>query len=455
MTPIAKETADALRQGLEADARGRRNGRQRSWPEPMGRAAFHGLAGEFVELAGPTTEADPHGLLVQFLACAGNVIGRGPGIVADGTFHPPTIWAVLLGESSKARKGTSWARVRQLYELVDEEWVRMRVCSGLSSGEGLVWQVRDQRVVRRKAKKAEEDDADEDGMVEEVADEGVVDKRLLVVEPEFAQPFKAMQRDGNTLAIALRCAWDNVPIGGLTKKDPTRADHHLISVIGHITAGEARRVISDVDIRSGLINRMLLCCVKRARELPYGGFVDEAPLNSLADDVRHAVRVAATLKGRLEHSDDTKRLWKDRYHDLSAPRPGALGDVVARSEAQVLRLSSIYALLDETAVVGTSHLEAAFAVWRYCEDSARYLFGERTGDRLADKFLAALRRRPGGLTRSELRDDIAGSDRPAERIEEALEVLELHELAHCTTEDDTGGRPAERWFATTELRAER
>jgi hypothetical protein len=448
--PLTGDQADAIRQGLKVDTGGRR--RRGRWPDPMGRQAFHGLAGEFVDLVAPTTEADQQGLLVQFLAAAGNVIGRGPGIVADGTFHPPNIWAVLIGESAKARKGTSWARNRQLFELVDDDWVRARVSSGLSSGEGLAWQVRDERIIRRKAKRGE--DGDEDGMVEEVADEGVVDKRLLVMETEFAQPFRAMQRDGNTLAIALRCAWDTTPIGGLTKKEPTRAHHHHITLVGHITAAEARRVISETDIRSGLVNRMLLCCVKRARELPAwgGGHLDSSQLAKLSDRVRHAVRVAQTLRGNMDASDEAKGLWEARYHRLTAPKPGSFGDAVARAEAQVLRLSSVYALLDEAAVVGTSHLEAALEVWRYCEDSARYVFGDRTGDRLADKFLAALRRRPGGMTRTELRDEISGSDVPVERIEEALEVLEAHQLAHCVEEKDTGGRPAERWFAATDRR---
>jgi len=35
----------------------------------------------------------------------------------------------------------------------------------------------------------------------------------------------------------------------------------------------------------------------------------------------------------------------------------------SRAEAQVLRLSAIYAVLDSTSIVGLPHLQAALAVW--------------------------------------------------------------------------------------------
>ena len=45
------------------------------WPEPLDEAAFHGLAGEFVRMVEPHTEADPNALLVQVLVSYGNAIG--------------------------------------------------------------------------------------------------------------------------------------------------------------------------------------------------------------------------------------------------------------------------------------------------------------------------------------------------------------------------------------------
>ena len=49
--------------------------------------------------------------------------------------------------------------------------------------------------------------------------------------------------------------------------------------------------------------------------------------------------------------------------------------MIARSEAQVIRLSLIYALLDSQDVITFPHLDAALAVWAYCEAWALRIFG--------------------------------------------------------------------------------
>src|SRR4029453_5539785 len=76
-----------------------------------------------------------------------------------------------------------------------------------------------------------------------------------------------------------------------------------------------------------------------------------------------------------------------------------VGAVLSRAEAQVLRLSVVYALLDKTAAIGVTHLGAALAVWEYCEDSAHLIFGARLGDPTADRILKA-RRNAGPQRRS-------------------------------------------------------
>ena len=106
----------------------------REWPAPLGREAVYGLAGEFVRLVGPETEADDASLLFSFLVTMGSIIGRGPYYQVGGDRHYTNLFAVLVGESAKARKGTSWGEVRRFVELLDECWCKQRVASGLSSG---------------------------------------------------------------------------------------------------------------------------------------------------------------------------------------------------------------------------------------------------------------------------------------------------------------------------------
>jgi hypothetical protein len=408
--------------------------------------AFHGLAGEFVRMIEPHTEADRHGLLMQYLSAAGNAIGRGPGMMADGAFHATVIDPVLVGVSAKSRKGTAWSRVRETMTIADPEWAATRTEGGLSTGEGLVYQVRDPQIERRKAKKDEA--ADEDGMVEEIADPGVSDKRFFVVETEFAQVFRVLQREGNTLSIALRRLWDFGEAGALTKRDRTRVTGGHVSVIGHCTVDELRSVVSEIDIANGLINRFIFCCVRRSKELPRGGFVRRDDLEDHGHRLGEAIRSARTLRGALDWTDEAGELWDARYHDLTADLLGRLGQATSRAEAQVLRTALIYAVLDGHSLIDVEHLEAALAVWDYAAASAGYVFGEATGDPLADKILRALRTIPAGLTRTQIRELIGGKT-PEQRIEVALGLLERHGLAVMAVETDTGGRPAERWQTTT------
>jgi hypothetical protein len=49
------------------------------------------------------------------LTAFGNVTGRNAFITADGSRHAMNLFAVLVGESSKARKGTAWQHVLQTW----------------------------------------------------------------------------------------------------------------------------------------------------------------------------------------------------------------------------------------------------------------------------------------------------------------------------------------------------
>lgn len=119
--------------------------------------------------------------------------------------------------------------------------------------------------------------------------------------------------------------------------------------------------------------------------------------------------------------------------------------MTARAEAQVLRLSLLYALLDRSAVVRVNHLRAALAVWDYAERSARYIFGDALGDPIADEILTALRGSDEGLSRSQIRD-LFLRHKGAGQVKGALWRLEDDGLARCEVRP-TGGRPEERWFA--------
>src|SRR5216683_7570071 len=81
-----------------------------SWPV-LDSDALHGLAGDFVRTIEPHSEADPVGVLVQFLVGVGSVIGRGPHFRAEADEHHLNLFAVLVGATSKGRKGTALGHV--------------------------------------------------------------------------------------------------------------------------------------------------------------------------------------------------------------------------------------------------------------------------------------------------------------------------------------------------------
>ena len=106
----------------------------------------------------------------------------------------------------------------------------------------------------------------------------------------------------------------------------------------------------------------------------------------------------AKKTGELRRDDKAQELWNEVYGELSEGRAGMLGAMLGRSEAQTMRLAMLYALLDCSNEIRVEHLNAALALWNYCESSAAYLFGDSMGDPVADAILGALRSRgPEGI----------------------------------------------------------
>ena len=442
--------------GIESSRRWSPRLRQQEapWPAPLSEEALYGLAGEIVRTIAPETEADPAGLLIQFLAGFGNLVGRNAYLQIGATRHYSNLFVGLVGQTAKSRKGTSWNEVFRLLSDVDPDWARDRkVPGGLSSGEGLIWAVRDAQEkapmpggegtsnLDAIAEKALENDADKP----RDEDQGVDDKRLLVVEAEFASTLRVMRRETNILSGVIRTAWDSGDLNNLTKNSPARATGAHISLIVQITQDELRRELTATDTANGFANRFLWCCVRRAQLLPFGGNVDPSALKKLVSKLRFAASFAQGVQ-HVWMSKRARRLWRHTYPSLAAEVPGLLGAVTSRAEAQVVRLAMIYALLDRSRFIQTCHLSAALAVWRYCEDSARYIFGDALGDPTADAILRELRRQQDGLTRNQIRE-LFSRNRPEVEISRALSFLLENGWVSCVQEQ-TGGRPSERWTAT-------
>ena len=402
------------------------------WPS-IDFAAFYGLPGDIVRAIEPHSEADPVGLLAQVLAMAGNLIGRGAYYQVESDRHHPNLFCVLVGDSGKGRKGTSWGRVKAIARVADPEWADDRIKSGLSSGEGLIYAVRDA---------VQQFDPKEGQFI--TVDPGTSDKRLLVVEPEFASALTVAERAGNTLSPLIRVAWDGNKLTTMTKNASLAASDPHISIIGHITSDELRARISRTDIANGFGNRFLLILARRSKKLPFGGDLSEAVIEELGERLNHVVHIVKNV-GPVSMTADAMEKWVEMYDRLSEGQGGLLGAITARSEAQVIRLALVHALLDGCAAIDVAHLQAAAALWDYAEASAAYVFGAMLGDPVADTIMQALRNAPGGISRAQI-SALFGRHQTGARINAALNLLQKNGAA-LPVKKQTNGRDAEIWVA--------
>lgn len=164
----------------------------------------------------------------------------------------------------------------------------------------------------------------------------------------------------------------------------------------------------------------------------------------LAERTKAIIQSARNV-GRVEFASEARPEWSRIYPKLSEGRPGLLGAITARSEAQTVRLATLYSLLDQSAEIRPEHLRAGLAAWHYCENSARFIFGESLGDQTSDEILNLLRATEEGMTRNDLTDHFKRNKRSGE-IGGALAALQALGLARVERRH-TSGRAAEVWKA--------
>jgi hypothetical protein len=392
-------------------------------------AAFHGLAGEIVRRIEPHSESDPAALLAQFLLAFGNTAGRAAHWLAEDTPHFTNEFAVVVGQSSVARKGTSLDRILALFAEADLFWSKNRISSGLVSGEGVVHAIRDAN-------------RNEQGGID---DEGASDKRLFVTESEFASVLSVFARKENTLSAILRNAWDSKTLRTLAKNVGEVASEPHVSLVAHITFDELKSRLAKEDLSNGVANRFNWICARRSKLLPHGGTLRAADCQDLTAQLSARLTLAKT-RGLVGFTPAAVKLWDSVYADLNQDRPGTLGHVTSRAPAHARRLALIYALLDGADAVDTPHLQAALAFWEYCHASAECIFGGLSA--LARDIHERLRLVfPSELDRTDLHH-ATGRNKPANEITRALAEISRYGLA-TNRKEQTAGAPRELWRAAT------
>lgn len=341
---------------------------------------------DIINITTQDSEVDPAAILFTFLSGFGAMVGSGAHVKIGETQHPSRINSVLVGASSRARKGTSEHPVRRILKAAQEyaKIPEINIAPGpLSSGEGLIYAVRD---------------AGMDGVK---PDPGIQDKRLWCIESEFANVFKAGKREGNTLSCIIRTAWDGGTIAPLTKNNKVCATDPHIAILGHITREELKQVLNATETWNGFANRFLWVCVRRHKLVPLPSSIDAAVINAIACELSEILSTARTHK-ELILTPLATALWSNEYPALTKDIPGRYGVITSRAEAHTMRLALICALLDGRDQIDSHHLKAAMAIWQYSSCSAKLLFGD--SDTTADmkKILHALEESP--MTTTALHD---------------------------------------------------
>ena len=372
------------------------------------------------------TEAHPAAVGLQFLVCVGNLVGRDLYTYVAETRHGMNEFAVIVGPTATGRKGDAGNLAMAAVADADEAWFANHT-GGLSSGEGLIYAVRDPVTARKK---------DEDVIV----DPGVADKRLLLLETEFSAVLKQFGRDKNILSNIVRQAWDGKHVlRSLVKQSPVRATGAHISLIGHATPEDLRAYLGDLDIANGVANRLLFAASERTQVVSSPLRLPDAVRQRLTDHVRGVLEYARVGR-HVPRTEAAERAWCRLYPVLSRPRPGLLGALLARGPAHMVRLSLIFATLMQAKRVDVEHLKAAAAWFDYCEASTRIIFADRTGNHVADRIWSEILV-GDEMTLSEIRERLFANKIGSAKLADAINLLlEMGEVE--VHERDTGGRRA-------------
>lgn len=399
-------------------------------PRPMPtREMFHGPIGEFALAAREFTEADPVGIFSQSLTLYGAACHRSAHMVAGNARHGAALFVVNVGRSAKARKGTAGGVAKALIALVDPPFLASRLLGGFGSGEAIV-------------------EALAGGSIVPI---GGQDSRGCIYEPEFASLLIPSARQGSTISTKIREAWDGDPLRNSTRSSGklVATDYHL-GAIGHITIAEFRARLDATEALNGMGNRWLYFFVDRGPLRPDGGNVPRELLEdygALLQENLGRVRKFGTMR----RSPEAEKRWHEVYALLAADEPsGIVQSMLARDDAQNVRLGVALALADGSPIVQVEHVDAAFAIWNYSRATVAHIFGDATGDSDANRLLEALRSvAPEGMDATKQGELFARHGNKAAR---ARKILEEQGLAASVEVRDTGGRPATITYAVNPTR---
>ncbi len=394
---------------------------------------LHGLIGDVARAGSVSTEANPFAIAANFIAFMGCAVGRGPFMSVGNTWHHARLFTLHIGRSGRGRKGDATSlvsRIERALRGLNADATPQVHRGGLSSREGLVYLIHDGYTEGKN----------------EVA--AIFDKRLMVIESEFANILMQSKRDGNTLSSALRDCWDGVSLKPATKTSRLWATDPHICLAAAITPGELHSLMASRELTNGFANRFMMFWAEKTKSLAFPVATPQTEVDALA------VRVLAVLEFcnatrwvdkdtmRVSLSTDARKRYEELYHkELNDNSAGErITALIERRAPMLLRLAMLFALCDLTDEVQLVHINAGLAWVRYSVDSVKFIFAsavdeaataetndtaQKIVDYLADKKQA---------TRKELTVNCFQGHTAKSRIDSALDELLSCNPARITVE---------------------
>lgn len=412
----------------------------RNAPKPD-QAMLYGLIGDVGNAAAKTTEANRYAVAAGYMAFLSAAVGRDAYVAVGNTKHHARLFCLHVGRSGRGRKGDALSLTNRLREAIEARYCQTYaenqggnlaglVCpaemysgghhyGGLSTREGLALLIHDGYTHGK----------------DEIP--AIRDKRLWVVESEFANVLHQAKRDGNTLSAALRDAWDGIGIRPATKTSKLWASDPHISMSAAITPTELRSLMQARELTNGFANRFLIFWAERERII---SFPTPTPQEVLEDLVTRTMEVIAFARGSYPESADSREMMLsdearseyDRCYrgELTSQADGELVNaILERRPAMVLRIAMLFAFTDQSPRIEVTHLRAALAWARYHRDSVRFIFNDAAGEEAvrvstdAAERIAEFLRQHGDTSRSDLLVKCFSGHLSATRLDEAIEVL--------------------------------
>lgn len=378
---------------------------------------LYGDAGKLIQKAAQFNESHPAGMLVDFLVSLGSIIGRGPYFNISATKHFTNEFMVRVGDSSKSRKGTGRDAIDQVLKLVDARWYSDRVTSGFGSSEAIINLIRDPIVESKFNPRTK--------TFENTTMPGIADKRLCVREGELASILVLAGKAESRADIVLRDGWDGKPLRNIVKgrgkdgfSNSNKCEEPHLSISADTTIHELRQKMPAGADENGFGNRFLYVFVYRVKDCPQGS--PEWDWTQEILNFQQVVQFARTVK-HVSMSKSARQWWNDNYSKFEHEGPeGLAGKMTRRAAAHIRRIAMLYALIDLTDQIELEHFHAAEKLWRYCEDSASFIFGGATREQL--RILNWIEQR-GSASFTQLREELYHRHRLAADIRADVDQL--------------------------------